>query len=138
MAFSLKTESTATGVRWHSCRPQLSHLSSASFRRSSVHRPKTAYPRFSGVVSGLRYYDPASTKWLSNDPLQEQAGPNLSSFCGNDPVNNVDPLGLSAKGELLGYVVKRVAGKLIKVSTIVSESQAARLWARGADILFVK
>ena len=94
MAFSLTTESTATGIRRYSCRPQISHLSSASFQRSSVHRPKTAYPRFSGVVSGYRYYDPASTKWLCNDPLGEQAGPNLSEAFGNDPVNNTDPLGL--------------------------------------------
>ena len=48
---------------------------------------------------GARYYDPATTKWLSRDPLGEfDGGVNLSQFCGNDPVNRVDPLGLRAYG----------------------------------------
>ena len=45
---------------------------------------------------GHRYYDPASTKWLSRDPIAEQGGINMTAFCLNDPVNNVDPLGLAA------------------------------------------
>lgn len=43
---------------------------------------------------GHRYYDPASCKWLSPDPLGESAGPNGSSFCRNEPVGRGDPLGL--------------------------------------------
>ena len=43
---------------------------------------------------GYRYYDPMTTKWLTLDPLGEQGGLNLTAFCRNDPINNVDPLGL--------------------------------------------
>jgi RHS repeat-associated protein len=43
---------------------------------------------------GYRYYDPASTKWLSRDPKGEEGGINLTAFCRNDPLNNYDPLGL--------------------------------------------
>ena len=50
-------------------------------------RPESSY-------YGYCYYDPASCKWLSNDPKGEDAGVNLSAFCGNDPVNKYDPLGL--------------------------------------------
>jgi len=50
---------------------------------------------------GYRYYDPASTKWLSRDPKGESGGLNLTCFCGNDPVNGSDPLGLDV------YVVYR-------------------------------
>jgi RHS repeat-associated protein len=48
---------------------------------------------------GLRYYQPASGKWLSRDPIGESQMPgrrseNLHSFCGNDVVNYWDYLGL--------------------------------------------
>jgi hypothetical protein len=33
-------------------------------------------------------------EWLIRDPLGEAGGLNLTAFCGNDPINKVDPLGL--------------------------------------------
>ena len=48
---------------------------------------------------GYRYYNPASTKWLSRDPLGEEGGINLTAFCRNDPVNFVDPKGDRAYGK---------------------------------------
>ena len=39
---------------------------------------------------GYRYYQPATGRWLSRDPLGEAGGINLYAFCGNDPVNGVD------------------------------------------------
>ncbi len=44
---------------------------------------------------GLRYYDPADGRWLSPDPLGELGGLNLYAFANNDPLNAVDPIGLS-------------------------------------------
>ncbi|NCB44811.1 MAG: hypothetical protein EOM59_19645, partial [Clostridia bacterium] len=35
------------------------------------------------------------TKWISKDPLGEAGGWNLTCFCGNDPVNQFDALGLA-------------------------------------------
>ena len=49
-----------------------------------------------GVLDSSAYYDPKAGKWLSRDPIQEKGGINTTSFCRNDPVNNVDPLGLEA------------------------------------------
>lgn len=43
---------------------------------------------------GYRYYSPVMGRWLSRDPLGEDGGVNLYGFVGNDPINNVDLLGL--------------------------------------------
>ena len=43
---------------------------------------------------GHRFFDSRSCQWLTRDPLGEQGGLNLTAFCANDPVNQVDPLGL--------------------------------------------
>lgn len=45
--------------------------------------------------SASAHYDPRMGRWLSRDPLGEQGGFNLYAYCGNDPVNRHDPLGLS-------------------------------------------
>ncbi len=41
-----------------------------------------------------RYYDPRLGRWLSRDPIGEAGGFNLYAYCGNDPVNRHDALGL--------------------------------------------
>lgn len=41
-----------------------------------------------------RWYDPVSGRWLSKDPIGLEGGLNLYAFCGEDPVNFVDPWGL--------------------------------------------
>ena len=43
---------------------------------------------------GYRYYDPRFGRWLSRDPKGDAGGFNLYAYCGNDPVNGHDPLGL--------------------------------------------
>jgi RHS repeat-associated protein len=68
---------------------------------------KPLHPGFSGVISGRRYYNPSSGRWLSRDPIGEpdfdqrfrkhhKRGPsvNLYAFVNNSPVNHLDPLGL--------------------------------------------
>jgi RHS repeat-associated protein len=39
------------------------------------------------------YYNPATGRWLSRDPLEEEGGMNLYASCGNDTVNQADQLG---------------------------------------------
>jgi RHS repeat-associated protein len=41
-----------------------------------------------------RWYNPETGRWLSKDPIGISGGLNLYAFCGNNPVNFVDPLGL--------------------------------------------
>ena len=40
-----------------------------------------------------RWYEPETGRWLSPDPIGISGGLNLYVFCGNDPVNFVDPMG---------------------------------------------
>ena len=44
---------------------------------------------------GYRYYDPATGRWPSRDPIEENGGLNLYGFVGNDGVNQWDTLGLT-------------------------------------------
>lgn len=41
-----------------------------------------------------RYYDPGLGRWLSADPIGFSGGLNLYGYCGQNPTNGVDPLGL--------------------------------------------
>lgn len=41
-----------------------------------------------------RWYDPAESRFVSEDPIGVLGGINLYSFVGNDPLNAVDPEGL--------------------------------------------
>jgi len=43
---------------------------------------------------GYRYYSPTQGRWLSRDPIGEYGGINLYNFVGNNPVTELDPLGL--------------------------------------------
>jgi RHS repeat-associated protein len=43
---------------------------------------------------GRRVYLPRFGRFLNRDPLGEGGGANLYHYCGNDPINRMDPLGL--------------------------------------------
>ena len=42
---------------------------------------------------GARYYDPELGVWTSKDPVDQYW--NTYSYCGSDPINNIDPFGLT-------------------------------------------
>jgi RHS repeat-associated protein len=47
------------------------------------------------IYFGYRFYEPRTGKWMTTDPLGEAGGLNLTAAFGNNPVNNIDPLGLA-------------------------------------------
>ncbi len=55
--------------------------------------------------AGARYYDPATGRFLSEDP---QAAVNPYPYAANDPIDLIDPLGQQAFGEYVA-LIKRVA-----------------------------
>ena len=44
---------------------------------------------------GYRFYSPAVGRWMTRDPLKEIGGMNLYEFTLSNPVNFIDPMGLS-------------------------------------------
>ena len=46
---------------------------------------------------GYRYYDPATGRWPSRDPIEERGGVNLYGFVTNGSLNALDLLGMDAK-----------------------------------------
>ena len=45
-------------------------------------------------LATYRLYDAANRRWISRDPLGEGVDYNLYRYCGNDPINLIDPDGL--------------------------------------------
>ena len=57
------------------------------------------------IYYGYRYMHPILGRWLTPDPLEEQGGLNLYSFCANNGENEIDPLGeLNTITALLYYM----------------------------------
>jgi len=51
----------------------------------------------SGLINfGRRFYDPATSRWISPDPLGFEAGPNIYAYVLNNPVSCIDLYGLEA------------------------------------------
>ena len=55
--------------------------------------------------NGVRWYDPATGSWLSQDPAA--ADVNLYRYVGNSPANATDPLGMA--GKPVGFISSALA-----------------------------
>jgi RHS repeat-associated protein len=54
------------------------------------------YDPFSGLYyCSQRYYDPATTQWISADPAKADGDASTYQYCGGDPVEATDPSGLA-------------------------------------------
>src|SRR5687768_15912176 len=48
-------------------------------------------------LAGFRGYDSALGRWINQDPFGYVDGPNVHAYVGNDPINAIDPVGLSVE-----------------------------------------
>ncbi|MFZ0564607.1 MAG: RHS repeat-associated core domain-containing protein [Chlamydiales bacterium] len=51
------------------------------------------------IYFGLRYYDPETGRWISQDPTGNVDGSNLYAYCNNNPLNNFDRFGLETESD---------------------------------------
>ena len=61
------------------------------------------------VATGLtnfraRWYDPATGRWLSKDPIGLSGGLNLYAFCCNNPMNVIDPSGRCPDDDWMDWI----------------------------------
>ncbi len=79
-----------------------------------------------------RWYDPATGRWLSKDPIGLEGGLNLYVFCGDDPVNMRDPWGYRGNGSK----ASRYGGhqKLGVLTTPATSVRTAGLSAFGSTV----
>ena len=73
---------------------------------------------FLGVIlmainSSFGFYNPKVGRWTTRDPLGEEDSANLYQFVGNNPVKNIDPLGMYTLGDAEDSLNKKGVPKAI-------------------------
>jgi RHS repeat-associated protein len=79
-----------------------------------------------------RYYDPRAGRFITKDPIRFAAGDvNLYRYVQNNPVNFIDPDGLSP----VGWVIKLTKTGYKKICSLGSTTEARTARRQGEDVL---
>jgi RHS repeat-associated protein len=109
-------------------------VATGSKAQDFVHRfsTKPLDPTTGLYYYGYRWYDPATGRWPSRDPIEEEGGINLYGFVGNDGVNRWDRLGLqTGKQDIeqkLGPIARKARDELLEV---LGTYLAAKAWSEN-------
>ena len=97
-----------------------------------LHDPATGLIRF-----GCRDYDPDIGRWTAKDPILFAGGDtDLYGYCVNDPVNWVDPRGLSSEGEVINWGIFVVA-YIAREGALLTRNVAFHLTQLGTVLGFL-
>ncbi|MBA3958055.1 MAG: DUF687 family protein [Parachlamydiaceae bacterium] len=81
------------------------------------------------ILFGLRFYDPAIGRWISQDPAGFIDGPNLYSYLHNNPLNHLDRFGLATEN-----VLNKFEGYFFGKVELHCFCERHRTCKRGGDI----
>ena len=107
---------------------------------------KEEFPEVEMLDFGARFYDPFTTRWITDDPLAHKY-PSMSPYlyCANNPVNRVDPDGLTdwravGKGAItmLGGIGTTVGGVALATGTggAATPLSAYLVIEGGSEVIF--
>ncbi|KAF5982997.1 insecticidal toxin complex [Fusarium coicis] len=85
-----------------------------------------------------RYYAPWLGRWISPDPLGTKDGLNLYCYCGNDPVNYVDPTGTTGLFKAMRIAAVPLAKASMRMNEITKMSPGTDLFLRSWPSEFYK
>ncbi len=77
-----------------------------------------------GPIYRARYYDPATGRFLSEDPIGFDGGSNFYAYVGNSPTNRKDPLGLRPLTDEQCRQLREVLALEAEYGTFVAASMA--------------
>jgi RHS repeat-associated protein len=89
-----------------------------SLETSELNANPSFFPSMDVTYYGYRWYDPATGRWPSRDPIEERGGMNLYGINNNNAVTFVDYLGLEAKAPPLRPLSAKLAPKHRSVEII--------------------
>jgi RHS repeat-associated protein len=70
---------------------------------------------------GFRYYDPEVGRYLTRDPIGYGDGMNVYLYVGNNPINHLDPEGLSAIGDFFSEAGRQTANLALRAGKGIVE-----------------
>jgi RHS repeat-associated protein len=80
---------------------------------------------------GERYYDPSAERFLTRDPAGYAGGMDLYAYCGDNPVGNMDPSGLTDAGD--DYLPDNALGPNLSLLQGEAETQDKGMAQAGYD-----
>jgi len=86
------------------------------------------------AASAFGYYDPVQGRWLSRDPEGESGGFNLYAYCGNDPVNRSDYLGMQPLSTC-APTDEQIAKQIQEIKGLLDDKRAAALRKNETDAI---
>jgi len=96
-----------------------------------------APPYFRLYYYGRRHYSPYYRSFISADPIEERGGLNLYGFCGNDPINRWDYLGLQNQ-LFLTFDDGPIRGTDILLNDLKATGVKATFFVQGSNFSRVK